>query len=101
MLEVLVASVSTIDTKLLSPNHLSSGVPLSTLAFQLCKYIATYDCWSLTFVACLFVFCFFFCFRFFLVVQVLLSSQMKNISFLAICYFHFFFSSFLIIFFLS
>ena len=34
MLEVLVAAVSTIDTKLLSPNHLSSGVPLSTLAFQ-------------------------------------------------------------------
>ena len=36
---------------------------------------------------------------FFLVVQVLLSSQMKKISFLAICYFHFFFSSFLIIYF--
>lgn len=65
MLEVLVASVSTIDTKLLSPNHLSSCVPLSTLAFQLCKYIATYNCWSLTFVACLFFLFFCFCFRFF------------------------------------
>lgn len=50
-------------------------------------YIATYNCWSLTFVACFFFF--------FLVVQVLLSFQMKNIFFLAICYFHFFFSSFL------
>ena len=62
MLEVLVAAVSTIDTKLLSRNHLSSGVPLSTLAFQSCRYIATYNCCSLTFVACLFVFFFLFFF---------------------------------------